>query len=101
STPGLTGDAVCACADLQNGLTDCPHAQAPVVELVDAPDSKSGTERCVGSSPTGGTIILRSRPRMGSAGGGERSPTPGRALWFDKAPHCRTIIFRLRLSSTH
>src|SRR5690349_7125966 len=31
---------------------------APVVELVDAPDSKSGTERCVGSSPTGGTKRL-------------------------------------------
>jgi hypothetical protein len=28
-----------------------------VVELVDAPDSKSGTARCVGSSPTGGTIL--------------------------------------------
>src|SRR4051812_39515186 len=31
--------------------------QAPVVELVDAPDSKSGTERCVGSIPTGGTTV--------------------------------------------
>ena len=30
---------------------------APVVKLVDAPDSKSGTERCVGSSPTRGTIF--------------------------------------------
>ena len=30
---------------------------APVVELVDAPDSKSGTARCVGSTPTGGTIL--------------------------------------------
>ena len=28
---------------------------APVVELVDAPDSKSGAARRVGSSPTGGT----------------------------------------------
>ena len=28
---------------------------ARVVELVDAPDSKSGAERCVGSSPTMGT----------------------------------------------
>ncbi len=30
---------------------------APVVELVDAPDSKSGTARCVGSTPTGGTTL--------------------------------------------
>ena len=29
---------------------------APVVKSVDAPDSKSGTARCVGSSPTRGTI---------------------------------------------
>ena len=29
---------------------------AGVVELVDAPDSKSGTERCVGSIPTARTI---------------------------------------------
>ena len=35
--------------------TELRHPHAPVVELVDAPDSKSGTERCVGSSPTGGT----------------------------------------------
>ena len=32
-------------------------ARARVVELVDAPDSKSGTERCVGSIPTSGTNI--------------------------------------------
>lgn len=30
---------------------------ALVVESVDAPDSKSGTERCVGSSPTQGTNL--------------------------------------------
>lgn len=29
-----------------------------MVELVDAPDSKSGTERCVGSIPTEGTITF-------------------------------------------
>jgi hypothetical protein len=34
-----------------------PHAG--VVELVDAPDSKSGTERCVGSIPTARTIPIR------------------------------------------
>jgi hypothetical protein len=32
---------------------------ARVVELVDALDSKSSTERCVGSSPTSGTIPSR------------------------------------------
>jgi hypothetical protein len=31
-----------------------------VVELVDAPDSKSGTARCVGSIPTARTIHRRS-----------------------------------------
>lgn len=31
------------------------ECQASVVELADAPDSKSGSERSVGSSPTGGT----------------------------------------------
>ena len=31
------------------------RTRAPVVELVDAPDSKSGSERSVGSSPTRGT----------------------------------------------
>jgi hypothetical protein len=31
-----------------------------VVELVDAPDSKSGSARSVGSSPTTRTIILAS-----------------------------------------
>src|ERR1700744_1572694 len=30
---------------------------ARVVELVDAPDSKSGTARCVGSIPTSGTTL--------------------------------------------
>ena len=40
-------------------------AKAPVVELVDAPDSKSGTARCVGSSPTGGTTRFSSKPRKG------------------------------------
>lgn len=30
--------------------------EAPVVELVDAPDSKSGSERSAGSIPAGGTI---------------------------------------------
>lgn len=30
---------------------------APVVELVDAPHSKCGIERCVGSSPTWGTTF--------------------------------------------
>ena len=34
-----------------------PVNSAGVVELVDAPDSKSGTERCVGSIPTARTII--------------------------------------------
>jgi hypothetical protein len=29
-----------------------------VVELVDAPDSKSGSERSVGSIPTGGTTPI-------------------------------------------
>ena len=33
---------------------------AGVVELVDAPDSKSGTARCVGSIPTARTICSRS-----------------------------------------
>ena len=32
---------------------------AGVVELVDAPDSKSGTERCVGSISTARTIRMR------------------------------------------
>lgn len=31
-----------------------------MVELVDAPHSKCGTARCVGSSPTGGTTLLTS-----------------------------------------
>jgi hypothetical protein len=31
---------------------------APMAELVDAPDSKSGTARCAGSIPAGGTINL-------------------------------------------
>ena len=31
--------------------------RARVVELVDAPDSKSGTARCVGSIPTSGTSL--------------------------------------------
>ena len=35
----------------QEGLRD----RAPVVELVDAPDSKSGSERSAGSTPARGT----------------------------------------------
>ena len=31
---------------------------APVVELVDAPDSKSGSFGSAGSSPAGGTIMV-------------------------------------------
>lgn len=37
----------------------CPwlaHIAAPLAELVDAPDSKSGSERSAGSIPAGGTI---------------------------------------------
>ncbi len=34
-------------------------AHAGVVELVDAPDSKSGSARSVGSTPTTRTILLR------------------------------------------
>jgi hypothetical protein len=32
-----------------------PRANAPVAELVDAPDSKSGSARSAGSSPARGT----------------------------------------------
>ena len=35
----------------------CPNRHAGVVELVDAPDSKSGSERSVGSIPTARTIF--------------------------------------------
>jgi hypothetical protein len=38
-----------------------------VVELVDALDSKSSTVRCVGSSPTGGTILPDCRSSKGGA----------------------------------
>ena len=31
------------------------HSAAPLAELVDAPDSKSGSERSAGSIPAGGT----------------------------------------------
>ena len=34
-----------------------PRRHAGVVELVDAPDSKSGSERSVGSIPTARTIL--------------------------------------------
>ena len=34
------------------------YRPAQVVELVDALDSKSSTERCVGSIPTLGTILM-------------------------------------------
>ena len=44
-------------------------ARAPVVELVDASDSKSGAARRVGSSPTGGTILTFSRPSDGMMDG--------------------------------
>jgi hypothetical protein len=36
---------------------DVPRRHAGVVELVDAPDSKSGSERSVGSIPTARTIF--------------------------------------------
>ncbi len=35
---------------------------AGVVELVDAPDSKSGSERSVGSTPTARTILFKLPP---------------------------------------
>ena len=38
---------------------DIGDGRAGVVKLVDAPDSKSGSERSVGSSPTTRTIRLR------------------------------------------
>ena len=38
--------------------------RAPVVELVDALDSKSSTVRFVGSSPTGGTIFSQHREKL-------------------------------------
>ncbi len=40
---------------MMHGAQQEPTSQAPVAELVDAPDSKSGSFGSVGSSPTGGT----------------------------------------------
>ena len=48
---------------------------AGMVELVDAPDSKSGSARSVGSTPTTRTIDRRSRFRR-SAGGRSGIPDP-------------------------
>ena len=38
--------------------------EAPVAELVDAPDSKSGTARCAGSSPARGTTPTRNSAKI-------------------------------------
>ena len=54
----------------KGGLAGYRYGIAPVVELVDALDSKSSTVRCVGSSPTGGTIRFWTRAiKMQWAGG--------------------------------
>jgi hypothetical protein len=41
-----------------NGHANADDNVAGVVELVDAPDSKSGSERSVGSIPTARTILF-------------------------------------------
>ena len=46
------------------GSSSCAVKDAPVAELVDAPDSKSGTARCAGSSPARGTTFERSALTM-------------------------------------
>ena len=55
--------------------------RAGVVELVDAPDSKSGSERSVGSTPTARTTLYGLRPWLGADMASEpligESPGPG------------------------
>ncbi len=48
-------DATCALAEQKRAAIDV--ASAGVVELVDAPDSKSGSARSVGSIPTARTKV--------------------------------------------
>ena len=43
-------------------------SNAGVVELVDAPDSKSGSERSVGSIPTARTIAVPNLAKVGVEG---------------------------------
>jgi hypothetical protein len=64
---------------------------APVVELVDALDSKSSSERSVGSSPTRGTIFVW-RSTATRAGSLNARIAPSSRFWFESRPLLGTIF---------